>query len=206
MITEQSLPVVVKSLADSDSTIAALHIRYGMPPLWKRDEGFPTFIHLILEQQVSLASALAAFKKLKDAIGEVTPVKFLRLSDDELKAVGFSRQKTGYGRHVAQAILNGTLNVDELRTLSDDDVRKRITSVKGLGPWTANIYLLMALGRPDVWPSSDLALQVALQEIMTLPERPTSETLDFISFRWKPFRAAAARMLWHYYLSTRKRI
>jgi len=203
MITAENLPQFVEELSSRDSRLREINSRFGTPPLWKRDEGFQTFIHLILEQQVSLASALAAFNKLNAATGTLTPDSFLKLNDDELKTIGFSRQKTEYGRHVARAIIDGTLDVDALREFDDEQVRTNITRVKGLGPWTSDIYLLMVLGRPDVWPSGDLALAVAVKELFELDSRPSRDELENISEAWKPYRAVAARLLWHYYLSTR---
>jgi DNA-3-methyladenine glycosylase II len=125
------------------------------------------------------------------------------LDDVTLKTIGFSRQKTAYGRNLARAIVSGRLNMAMLCTMDDTAVRSRLLKVKGIGPWTANIYLLVALGRPDVWPREDLALAVAAQGVKRLESRPTSDELDIISTSWKPWRAVAARLLWHYYLSKR---
>lgn len=177
--------------------------RFGPPPLWERSPGFPTLIHIILEQQVSLASALAAFKRLEAAAQPLTPQSFLALDDDALRAIGFSRQKTAYGRHLSRSILDGLLDLDGLHVLGDDAVRASLMQIKGIGSWSANIYLLMVLLRPDIWPSGDLALAVAAQAVLRRRTRPSSLELELLSAAWSPWRAIAARILWHDYLSRR---
>jgi len=169
--------------------------------MWAREPGFPTLIHIILEQQVSLASARAAYDRLLAAASPLTPARFLELDDVALKRIGFSRQKTAYGRELAWAVLDGHLNLAELHTLDDGTVRSELIKVKGIGPWTADIYLLMALRRPDVWPSGDLALAAAAQRVKRLASRPKPDELDALGASWHPWRAVAARLLWHYYLS-----
>jgi DNA-3-methyladenine glycosylase II len=188
----------------ADAALARIHTAFGPPPLWARAPGFPTLVHIILEQQVSLASARAAMARLLAAVGPLSPAGFLTLDDAELKAIGFSRQKTGYARGLAQAILDARLEPDALEALDDDAVRAQLMSLKGIGRWSADIYLLMALGRPDVWPHGDLALAVAAQQVYGLPTRPSYDELDTMSTAWRPWRAVAARLLWHYYLSQRK--
>jgi DNA-3-methyladenine glycosylase II len=169
--------------------------------MWAREPGFPTLIHIILEQQVSLASARAAFDRLLVAASPLTPARFLELDDATLKTIGFSRQKTAYGRELAQTILGGRLNLAELETQDDATVRSELMAIKGIGPWTSDIYLLVALRRPDVWPSGDLALAAAAQGVKQLATRPTPDELDALGKNWRPWRAVAARLLWHYYLS-----
>jgi DNA-3-methyladenine glycosylase II len=169
--------------------------------MWAREPGFPTLIHIILEQQVSLASAKAAYQRLLAAASPLTPDRFLELDDAALKRIGFSRQKTAYSRELARAVLSGRLDLAELETRDDVTVRSELTQIKGIGPWTADIYLLMALRRPDVWPSGDLALATAAQRVKRLASRPTPDELDALGAKWKPWRAVAAWLLWHYYLS-----
>ena len=132
----------------------------------------------------------------------LTPQAFLSLSDEDLRGAGFSRQKTTYGRALSQAILDGELDLTALLALEDDAARAGLTRVKGIGPWTADVYLLMALRRPDVWPVGDLALATAVQEVLALHARPSPEELESLSVPWKPWRAIAARLFWHHYLST----
>ncbi len=190
-------------LCNSDPDLAQIVAKLGQPPMWERAPGFPTLIHIILEQQVSLASAKAAYDRLLEAVSPLTPARFLDLDDATLKNIGFSRQKTAYGRNLARMILGGRLNLARLGTMDDTAVRSRLIKVKGIGPWTANIYLLMALRRPDIWPCEDLALAVAAQGVKRLESRPSPEELDLLSIAWRPWRAVAARLLWHYYLSSR---
>lgn len=192
-------------LSSLDPDLAEVVTEYGPPPLWAREPGFPTLLHIILEQQVSLASAKAAFNKLVEASGGLTPARFLEFSDTELKLIGFSRQKTKYGRELAKAINSGEFDLQNLEQLNDRDARQELIKIKGIGPWTADIYLLMALLRPDVWPIGDLALAKALQNLKNLPEIPTAEQQLSISNPWKPWRAVAARIVWHFYLSTPKK-
>jgi len=169
--------------------------------MWERESGFSTLLHIILEQQVSLASARAAHNKLLELVSPLTPESFLQLDDTTLKTVGFSRQKTAYGRNLAQSIVDGILNLNALTAMDDASVRSELIKIKGIGRWTADIYLLMVLRRPDVWPTGDLALAVAAQRVKNLAVRPTDEQLVEMSVRWRPWRAVAARILWHYYLS-----
>ena len=202
-LTEARLLEGVAVLTAQDADLAAVVHRWGPPPLWAREPGFPTLIHIILEQQVSLASARVAFDRLLALATPLTPNRFLELDDATLRAVGFSRQKTGYSRHLAQAIVTGEFDIDGLGTLPDDAARTALVARKGIGPWTADIYLLMCLGRPDVWPVGDLALQVAMQSIKGLAQRPTVVEMEKIGEAWRPWRAVAARLLWHHYLRER---
>jgi DNA-3-methyladenine glycosylase II len=200
----ESLNQAVKTLCTIDPRLAELYARLGLPPLWAHEPGFPTLVHIILEQQVSLASARAAFDKLQEACGTfITPGRFLKLDDATLKRIGFSRQKTTYCRGLAMTILNGELNLEELPSLDDASARNALTRIKGIGPWTADIYLLMVLLRPDTWPSGDLALAISMQEIQELPTRPNAAQMKEIAQVWQPWRAVAARMLWFSYLRKR---
>jgi DNA-3-methyladenine glycosylase II len=173
--------------------------------LWERERGFPTLINIILEQQISLASAAAAFERLLVAASPLTPRRFLEFDDETLKRIGFSRQKTVYGRHLAEAIVEGRLDLAALETLPDAEVKSELVKIKGIGAWTADIYLLRALLRPDAWPGGDLALAIALQEVKGLDVRPTPDALEAMSAVWKPWRAVAARLLWQFYLCEPRR-
>jgi DNA-3-methyladenine glycosylase II len=206
-LTETELHRGVKILIRRDPDLARIHEAFGDPPLWARTPGFPTLVHLILEQQVSLASAQAAFDRLKVACrGRITPRRLLILSDEEMKRVGFSRQKAGYARGLSGAILRRQFKPAALHSMSDKAVREALVAMKGIGPWTADVYLLMVLLRPDVWPHGDLALAVAVQKLMGLSTRPTYVELAQIAERWKPWRAVAARLCWHYYLSQKNSV
>lgn len=172
--------------------------------MWERRPGFATLVHMILEQQVSLASAKAAFDRLGAAASPLTPERFLEFDARELKRIGFSRQKTDYCRRLAHAVLDRTIDMRRWNRMEDDAVRAELTTLKGVGPWTADVYLLMVLRRPDVWPVGDRALAVSAQRVKRLHECPTPERLDRIGKRWQPWRAVAARLLWHDYLSVRE--
>ena len=193
------------ALAAADPDLAAIVARRGMPPLWDRAPGFPTLVHIILEQQVSLASAQAAYDRLLVAADPLTPSAFLGLSDAELLAIGFSRQKTRYGRGLAAFIVDGSLDLDGLRGLPDADVERALIAVPGIGPWTATIYLLMVLGRPDVWPVGDIALAQAVAEVKGLDGRPDAHEMARLGEAWRPWRSVAARLFWHDYLGRRGR-
>lgn len=201
MLSRKSLLEGISYLATTDTDLAKVIFELGNPPLWSREPGFPTMLQIILEQQVSLASARAAFTKLKESVTRLTPERFLEFTDGELREIGFSRQKTAYCRELSKAILNGELDMGELSRLDDASARIKMMKIKGIGPWTADIYLLMVLLRQDIWPSGDIALAKATQKIKNLASRPTPEMLHEIAVQWKPWRAVAARVLWHYYLS-----
>ncbi len=203
LVNNENLPLYCQELAYKDTDLALIFQTYGTPPLWKREAAFATLVHIILEQQVSLASALSAFKKLKAKLGDITPEGVLTLTDEDLKSAYFSRQKIVYARCLSEAIIDGSLNLQSLENLSDKDVKHELKKIKGIGDWTADIYLLMALLRPDVMPKGDLALHVAWQKLKKLEVRPNSDEFLIIAERWKPFRAVAARLLWHFYLNAR---
>jgi len=193
----------VRLLTDRDPHLAAVVKKYGQPPLWIREPGFPTLVYIILEQQVSLASAKAAFDRLNFAVRPLTPRGFLKLTDAALKRIGFSRQKTLYTRLLAESLSRRHFDLRYLHDLHDDSARKMLIAFKGIGNWTADIYLLRALRRPDIWPVGDLALATAVQEVKRLRKRPSPERLEKLSQPWRPYRAVAARLFWHHYLSKR---
>jgi DNA-3-methyladenine glycosylase II len=203
-LTEATLLDAVHELAARDADLAAVVARYGPPPLWARPPGFPTLIHIILEQQVSLASARAAYDRLLAIASPLTPFRFLELDDVTLHAVGFSRQKAAYGRILAEAALSGALDFAALEGMDDVQVRSALVSIKGIGPWTAEIYLLMVLLRPDAWPRFDLALVQSARVVKGLPAPPTPLEFERLGEPWRPWRAVAARLLWHDYLSRRR--
>ena len=200
-LDDNSVDRACRELAGNDADLAYIYQNLGPPPLWARPPGFATLIHIILEQQVSLASAQAAYDRLRLALDPLTPQAFLTLDDASLKTIGFSRQKTAYGRHLALAILDSQLDLQALECMPDIEVLRTLIKLKGIGVWTANIYLLMVLLRPDIWPQGDLALAAAYQQVKMLPARPDDRALEGIARAWKPWRAVAARLFWHYYLS-----
>lgn len=203
-LNEKNLNAACKKLAGIDADLAFIFEKYGTPPLWKREANFATLVHIILEQQVSLASALSAFNKLKEKIGEVTPEGVLALTDEEMKAAYFSRQKTIYARELAKAVLEKRLRLEEFDAMGDDEIRAELLQIKGIGNWTSDIFLLMSMLRADVMPKGDLALHVAWKKLKNLERAPNSEEFQQLAEKWKPYRAVAARLLWHFYLSERK--
>jgi DNA-3-methyladenine glycosylase II len=204
-LSEASLLDAVGELAARDPGLGAIAAQFGPPPLWAREPGFPTLVHLILEQQVSLASAQAAFDRLRAATGTLTPAAFLALDDAALLEIGFSRQKARYGRALAAALQDGSLVLEGLHALDDDGIDATLTAVPGIGPWTATIYRLMVLLRPDAWPVHDIALAQAIAEVRGLDRRPSADEMHELAEGWRPWRAVAARILWHHYLSVRRR-
>jgi DNA-3-methyladenine glycosylase II len=203
-LDDASLLAGVEALAARDAALASIVERYGPPPMWAREPGFPTLVLLILEQQVSLASARAAYERLLARTGEpLTPAALRSLSDEELLAAGFSRQKTRYARTLATAVADGSLDLEGLAALDDAGVERALTAIPGVGPWTATIYRLMVLLRPDAWPIHDIALSQAYSEVRGLAVRPRPEEMDALAEGWRPWRAVAARILWHHYLSVR---
>jgi len=201
-LTPRTLWSATRQLAAADPLLGASVERFGPPPLWARHPSFATLVHLILEQQVSLASAQAAFDRLVDAIGKPTPTRVVWLDDDQLRAIGFSRQKAGYARELAMALMDG-FDLDALASLPDDAVRAELLRLHGIGRWTADVYLTMCLLRPDVWPHGDQALATAAMEVADLPQRPTFAQLGEMAERWRPYRGVAARIVWHHYLRVR---
>jgi len=200
-----NLIIACKKLSKEDEDLALIFQTYGVPPLWAREPTFSTLLHIILEQQVSVASAQSAFNKLREKLsGEITPENLLSLSDEEMKAAYFSRQKTAYARDLARNITNGSLDLNRFENLSNEEIKRELKKIKGIGEWTSDIYLLMAMLRTDVMPKGDLALHVAWQRLKRLKHRPTSEEFLQIAERWKPLRSVAARLLWHFYLSAKR--
>ena len=203
-LDDAALLDAARVLGERDPALAAVLARYGPPPLWAREPGFATLVLLILEQQVSLASARAAYDRLLAMTGDPpTPDALLSLTDGELLAAGFSRQKTGYARALAVAVRDGSLDVGGLAALDDDAVDTALRALPGIGPWTSTIYRLVVLGRPDAWPIHDIALAQAYAELHGLAVRPRPEEMSALAEDWRPWRAVAARILWHQYLSVR---
>jgi len=193
----------VTELVALDADLARVVALYGRPPLWVREPGFPTLLYIILEQQVSLASARALYQRVLSAVRPLTPWRFLKLTDARLRELGFSRQKALYARLLAEAIRDRQLALHKLHEFEDRHARAQLIALKGIGVWTADIYLMSALRRPDIWPVGDLALATAVQEVKGLRRRPSPEKLESLSKPWRPWRSVAARIFWHAYLSKR---
>ncbi len=191
---------ICDELASNDAHLAAIIKQYGYPPLWSRPNTFETLVHLILEQQVSLASALSALNKLREKVGEVRPENVLLLSDEELKACYFSRQKTKYVRHLAEAMVSGQLDLETMTALPDTEIRAKLTALKGIGNWTTDVYLMFVLQHADIFPIGDLAAVNALKRVKQLPPETSKDEILAIINAWQPYRTVAAMLLWHWYL------
>jgi DNA-3-methyladenine glycosylase II len=194
---------ICKQLAVKDTSLAFIISQYGFPPMWTRPATFQTLILTILEQQVSLASAYAAFKKLKDKIGYVTPAKILSLKDEELRACYFSRQKIIYAKELATAIRSKKISLKKLGLLHDEEIRAEMIQLKGIGHWTIDVYLMHALQRTDLFPLGDIALVNSLKEVKQLPKEISKEEMLKIAEPWRPYRTIAAMILWHSYIQKR---
>jgi len=190
-------------LAKKDKDLRKIIKEHGHPPMWTRPASFQTLILFILEQQVSLASAYAAFKKLKEKIGYVTPEKILSLSDAELRSCYFSRQKTIYARELAKAIRSKQLRLKKFSTAHEDEIRHELKKIKGIGDWTVDVYLMHVLQRSDLFPIGDIALVNSLKEVKKLHPKTTKEDMLAIAESWRPYRTIASMILWHAYIKKR---
>jgi DNA-3-methyladenine glycosylase II len=203
VLTEANLGSAAQKLAKRDSDLALILKTYGPPPLWARRPGFATLVKIILEQQVSLTSAASMFVRLRKNIVPFQPSRLTELGEVHLKSLGLTRQKTAYCLHLSQSLIDKRLSLSRIAKMDDAEAKASLMEVKGLGSWSADVYLLMALRRPDIWPASDLALAVAVRNLKRLKNRPGPAELTEIAEAWRPFRSVAARMLWQYYLAQR---
>ncbi len=201
----ESLKAICKQLAKKDSDIKHIISSYGFPPFWSRKPSFETLVHIILEQQVSLASAKAALDQLKLKIKKVNPYNLLSLTDEEMKFCYFSRQKTVYARNLAEAVISKRIQISKLKSLNDEEVRNKLTELKGIGNWTADVFMMMALNRTDCFPTGDIALINSIKKVKNLPTETTKEQILEIAEAWKPYRTIAAYLLWHNYLQERSK-
>ena len=206
MLTQKSLALAARELAARDEILAGILAKHGDPPLWRRATGFTTLVHIILEQQVSLKSAKSMLTRLQGAIEPFEPARFLELGDAYLRSLGVTRQKSAYLLHLSRTIESGELSFSRLTRMSDEEARTVLNRIKGIGLWSADVYLLMAMRRADIWPAGDLALAVAMQELKGLATRPGPQELERLAEPWRPLRAVAARMLWQHYLGKRKSV
>jgi len=200
-LTRASLRDGVRWLIARDADLAGVVERTGVPPLWGRPAGFSTLVRIILEQQVSLGSARAMYRRLGARVGRVTPGAVVRLGEEGLRSLGFTRQKARYCHGLALRVQSGTLDLRAVASAPVEAGRQMLLSVPGLGPWTVDIYCLMALRQPDVWPRGDLALAAALRDVKRLATVPSPDEQEQIARPWSPWRAVAARLLWNHYLA-----
>jgi DNA-3-methyladenine glycosylase II len=202
--TKSTYQSICDELGQMDADFAKVIDLYGYPPFWSRPNTFESLVHIILEQQVSLASALSALNKLRERVQEITPARILLLTDAEMRECYCSRQKTAYIRYLAEAIISGQINLKAFAQMEDEDIRRQLTALKGIGNWTVDVYVMFALQHTDVFPIGDLAIVNSIKRLKALPKETTKEELVIIAERWKPYRTVASMLLWHYYLSDRK--
>jgi DNA-3-methyladenine glycosylase II len=200
---EKNFISLCNKLSRKDPDLKKIIQQHGHPPMWTRPASFPTLILFILEQQVSLASAYAAFKKLKQRIGLITPLRILALSDADLRACYFSRQKIVYARELARAVQSKQLKLRGLDDKHEDHIRHELKKIKGIGDWTVDVYLMHALQRTDLFPLGDIALVNSLKEVKQLPHHTTKEEMLAIAESWRPYRTVASMILWHAYIQKR---
>jgi DNA-3-methyladenine glycosylase II len=200
-LTRETLRAAAELLAAGDRTLRLIYQTHGVPPMWARRPGFVTLIRIVLEQQVSLVSARSIFKRLKSNIDPFSAETFIESGEAYLRSLGVTRQKARYCVAVAEAFTNGKLT--RLGRLADEDAHAALRTITGVGPWTASIYLLMALRRADIWPNGDVALATAVGKLRGMQSRPSYGQLAEIAKDWRPYRSVAARMLWQYYLAER---
>jgi len=192
----------IDQLLKLDEIFTKIHTLYGPPPDWQRPEGFISLTRIILEQQVSLQSANAHFIKLNSYIPEFTPAEILKLSDEEMRKCHISKQKSTCLRELSSAILSGKINLENLRKLTETEIRQQLKSIKGIGDWTTNIYLMFCLQVKDIFPAGDIALINTIKELTSAVSR---EEIITCAERWKPYRSLASYFHWHYYLRKRNR-
>jgi DNA-3-methyladenine glycosylase II len=202
--TKSTYQSICDELGQMDADFAKVIDLYGYPPFWSRPNTFESLVHIILEQQVSLASALSALNKLRERVQEITPARILLLTDAEMRECYCSRQKTAYIRYLAEAIISGQINLKAFAQMEDEDIRRQLTALKGIGNWTVDVYVMFALQHTDVFPVGDLAIVNSIKRLKLLPKETTKEELMLIAEHWKPYRTVASMLLWHYYLSDRK--
>lgn len=201
--TKENYQALCARLVKRDRELKGIWEQYGPPPFWVRSNRFETLVLTILEQQVSLASAYAAYKKLKERVGKVTPESILALSDEELRGCYFSRQKIGYVRGLATALVERRISLRKYHYRPDEEVRTALKQLKGIGDWTVDIYLLHALRRTDIFPLGDLALVNSIREVKGLPLAVSKDEIRALAEPWRPYRSMATMMLWHSYIQRR---
>jgi DNA-3-methyladenine glycosylase II len=202
-LNENNLASAADWLGERDPVLAEVLKKYGYPPLWAREPGFASLVYIILEQQVSLASARAAFMRLQDCVGSITPTNLLNINDESMLRIGFSRQKKQYARGLAEAVLNGSFDFELLESMPDEALRPYMKTLKGVGDWTIDVYSLMCLLRPNILPKGDIALYESYRLLYAHPNRPSYTLFETSTLHWQPWRSVGARLLWHFYLCER---
>jgi DNA-3-methyladenine glycosylase II len=196
---------ICRQLAEKDAELRSILDTYGYPPFWSRENNYESLVHIILEQQVSLASARAALEKLREKVGIISPENVQRLSDEEFRAAYFSRQKTSYVRHLTEQVTTGAIDFAALERLPDAAIREQLIRLKGVGSWTVDVYLIMVLHRADHFPIGDIAAVNGLKQLKNLPPQTSAEAILALTEKWRPHRSIATMLIWHDYLSRRKK-
>ncbi len=192
---------VFQWLASQDNKLANILSQYGVPELILRPEGFRTLVFIVIEQQISLQAARKIFERLESRLKKVNPETVFNTSAEVMKTIGLNRQKINTLHELSSRVINREIDLNQLQFMDDEDVRKVLVSIKGIGNWTADIYLLEALNRPDILPSTDLALARCIQKIWGLEKRPDREIIVKMALRWRPWRSYAVRLIWTAYLN-----
>ncbi|MCH8202707.1 MAG: DNA-3-methyladenine glycosylase 2 family protein [Proteobacteria bacterium] len=199
-LTKRHLKSALDKLSARDGDMAKALKLIGYPEEHRNPKGFQTLMHILAAQQLSTRAAATIIGRLHDACApELAPETFMRLEDEAIRAVGFSRQKLAYGRGLSEAVQSGRLVLERLETMTDQEVMAALTALKGFGRWSAEMYLIASLGRPDIWPADDLAVQEGVRRLKGLEARPGQKEMDAIAEPWRPYRTAAAIFIWHYY-------
>jgi DNA-3-methyladenine glycosylase II len=195
--TRAHLNKAVAHLLDADKRLHPVMTRAGALPFRaRREEGFEALVSIVVSQQLSVAAADTIFGRVKQKVSPFAPAELLATAPETLRACGLSAPKQKHMKSIATAILDGTLDLERLRTMGDEDARAHLTAVKGIGPWTADIYLMASLGRADIWPVGDVGLQAAIHRALNLRKRPNEKQMEKLSKPWRPWRTVAARMFW----------
>jgi DNA-3-methyladenine glycosylase II len=197
-ISAEQLHASLGELARREPAFAAAIAQAGYPEPRSSERGYLTLLRTIVGQQVSIKAAAAMWNKLGEQVGEPSPANILAASDEQLRAAGLSRQKAAYARSLAEEVLSGRLDLDNLAE-ADEAAIAQLVAIKGIGRWSAEIYLLFAEGRPDIWPAGDLAVQIQIGRILALPEKPSERRVRELAEDWSPHRGAAAIFAWHHY-------
>jgi DNA-3-methyladenine glycosylase II len=199
-LSQAALNDGIDCLAQVDADVARAIALIGYPAPRQREPGFATLLRIMVAQQLSTRAAAAIWARLETACAPaVSAERYLALDDATFRTIGFSRQKMAYGRALAEAVAAGALDLEALATVPEEDAIRAISALRGLGRWSAEIYLLFALGRADIFPADDLGLQVGMQRLKRLEARPNRKAMDLLAEHWRPLRGCGAIFLWHYY-------
>ena len=198
-VPDKSLIPALEALSQYDPDFARAYSLCGVPPVRSQLGGFEGLVNMIISQQISIHAAKSIRDRLRNAVPDLSAERVLNLKDEDLKAIGLSRPKQAYIRSLAETVQGGGLDFSAFDDMEDEAIVKALTAVKGIGRWTAEIYLLFVLERPDVFPAADLALQASFARLKGLDERPNEKEIRGLVETWRPWRSAGARFLWHHY-------